>query len=242
MTSSPHGSVSCRLGWVAIFAGLSAHLPLLHALEENAQSSKDGYIEYPTGAQVAGICYEWSKTEPVDVPKFARLNIKYDRKDLVDPMNGLTSEQALERYISDLHDEIASGYGTNGVRVRLKTRLSPYDPNYGEFVFEKLNPNTTLSYGHHGQNFRIRFKDSDAAYLLPVDIERAKRIEDAIGSGRNVRIELDTTIVGAVPNDHSFCTVNVRIDRYEVWRSHAPWGIATSEAPVEPLVVREFSH
>ena len=93
-----------------------------------------------------------------------------------------------------------------------------------------------------GRISRIRFKDSDAAYLLPVDIERAKRIEDAIGSGRNVRIELDTTIVGAVPNDHSFCTVNVRIDRYEVWRSHAPWGIATSEEPVEPLVVREFSH
>ena len=138
--------------------------------------------------------------------------------------NGTTEFNRAERIAAEAERfvrarDAARGYGR--MRVSLRSRLSEYDADYGEFYVSAFSPGSGVVFQPFqqrrpnplGGGVRISFANAGDAFVLPVPPDEAEALVARLGPYRDVTVNMDLTIeeVNAGADD---AEIVARIDRY----------------------------
>ena len=103
-------------------------------------------------------------------------------------------------------------------RLRISLRdanLSTYDPAYGEFTIGALSPGTVIPFEEYGQRVGIRLDNAHIAQIWKIDPDRAREVQDKLGTYPRTSIDVVLAVIGAVPSPGGG-SITARIAEYEI--------------------------
>lgn len=103
-------------------------------------------------------------------------------------------------------------------RLRISLRdagLSTYDPAYGEFTIGALSPGTVIPFEEYGEKIVVRMDNAHIAQIWKINPDKAREVQDKLGTYPRASIDLVLDVIGAVPSPGGG-SITARIAEYEI--------------------------
>lgn len=121
-------------------------------------------------------------------------------------------------------------HDVGALRLTLDARLSPYDPNYGEFTIRALSPSSVIQYAALGQKVEVSFGNARTAQVWKVPAAEAQAIQDRISRYHSVSLDVLLRITGVRPAPGGG-TITADVVEYEMRDGQSGAPIARVQIP-----------
>lgn len=121
-------------------------------------------------------------------------------------------------------------HDVGALRLTLDARLSPYDPDYGEFTVRALAPSSVIQYAALGQKVEVSFGNARTAQVWKVPAAEAQAIQDRISRYHSVSLDVLLRITGVRPAPGGG-TITADVVEYEMRDGQSGATIARVQIP-----------
>ncbi len=176
---------------------------------------RTGELISPDDEAIAALYYGWANEQP-PIEDLAKAKIEYDSS-----VNEFNRAEKLAAAAADYQRQFEAGADAGFIRLNLRSSLSEYDAQYGEFYLSAFTPGNAISYKAFGRKYRLQFENDMAAYRWQVPVEDAQKIAaraEERNPYRNLTIPVRLQVTGVSPAGNGG-TIRAKILSYTIQNS-----------------------